>query len=226
MTEPGDIRIAIVDYGLGNLYSVKKACEHVGAVGVITSDSHEIMAADGIILPGVGAFGDAMRTLRSLGLVETLRKAAAVDKPLMGICLGIQLLMSESHEFGRHEGLNIIEGDVVPFEDPREGDRNLKVPEICWNGIERGVAGEGGWEHTPLAGLHDGVCMYFIHSYYVRPSDEGMVLSQTRYGDTLFCSSVKYGSVHGFQFHPERSGPEGLRIYRSWTGMIRAGKGV
>ena len=129
--------VAIVDYGLGNLYSVKHACMHVGLRARITCDPSEILAADATIVPGVGAFGDAMATLRRLDLVSALRDFVATNRPFVGICLGLQLLMSESEEFGCHKGLGIIDGMVVRFHESRLGGRQLKVPHISWNGIHR-----------------------------------------------------------------------------------------
>src|SRR5438105_140231 len=131
-------RVAIVDYGMGNLFSAWQACEKAGLEAVITSSAQEVMAADGVILPGVGAFGGAMETLRSLGLVPVLRNVASRGKPLFGICLGMQLLMSESEEFGRHEGLNIVKGRVVRLKDPMGNwGEPLKVPHVGWNRIHR-----------------------------------------------------------------------------------------
>lgn len=216
-------RVTIVDYGLGNLYSVLRACVHAGLEASITSDRRELAAADGIILPGVGAFGDAMATLRRLDLVGPLRDAADGGKPMLGICLGIQLLMSRSEEFGAHEGLDILKGTAKRFDGPREGDRPLKVPEICWNGIFRRPRPKVGdsWAGTPLEGLPDGEAMYFVHSYCVQPDDENVILSTTRYGQIEYCSSLRRGSLFAFQFHPERSGVEGLKIYHSWARLLR-----
>lgn len=217
--------VAIVDYGLGNLYSVQRACDHVGLRATITNDPDAVRRADGIILPGVGAFGDAMSTLRANGMVEVLREAIAADRPFMGICLGVQLLMSESHEFGQHEGLGIIAGDVVRFDAPRDlvdgRERVLKVPEVCWNR----VAATRSWAGTPLSVMRDGQHMYFVHSYYVRPADPSVVLSTTRYGDVEYCSSIARGNLFACQFHPERSGAEGLAIYRAWADQLARGNG-
>lgn len=216
------IRVAIVDYGLGNLYSVMRACSHVGLDAVITSDRRQVSGADGIILPGVGAFGDAMSTLRRLDLVGPLREAAAAGTPMLGICLGVQLLMSRSEEFGAHEGLDIVKGTVTRFDGPREGNRALKVPEICWNGVRRRAPGAAGdpWKDTPLEGQPDGVPMYFVHSYCVQPEDPGVILSTTRYGQIEYCSGVGRGTLFAFQFHPERSGPEGLKVYHAWSRLL------
>lgn len=210
-------RVAIIDHGLGNLFSVKHACEHVGIRADITSERKTILAADAVILPGVGAFGDAMDTLHRLDLVAVLRDIAASPKPLVGVCLGVQLLMTESYEFGHHRGLGIIEGPVVRFDHPKKDERELKVPQICWNRIDRRAP----WEGTLLDGIVDGEYMYFVHSFYVQPQDPSVVLSATRYGHIEFCSSLRKGSVFACQFHPERSSMQGLRMYRNLAAQIQ-----
>ena len=224
--------VAIVDYGLGNLYSVLRACERVGLNARITSSQRDVLAADGVILPGVGAFGDAMDNLRRMDLVGPLRETHAGGTPLVGICLGLQLMMSGSSEFGDHEGLGIIDGPAVHFGRPAGKDGVLKVPQVGWNRVFRHACDEATvgqlpdvahdpWHHTPLAGLADGPHMYFVHSYYVRPTDPGVVLSVTRYGDIEFCSAVRVGNTFAFQYHPERSGPDGLRVYRNIAGLMQ-----
>ncbi|MBI4354225.1 MAG: imidazole glycerol phosphate synthase subunit HisH [Candidatus Omnitrophica bacterium] len=212
-------RVAIVDYGMGNLFSVKHACEAVGLSAAITSSSEQIVSANAVILPGVGAFGDAMEALRRLDLISPLRDAAVSGAPLMGICLGMQLLMSESEEFGRHKGLGIIEGDVVRLAVSTEQGRVLKVPHIGWNRIERQARS---WDGSLLEGLTDGSAMYFVHSFYLRPVDPRVVLSVTRYGSTTFCSTLQQDHVFASQYHPERSGPLGLRMYRRLAARITA----
>lgn len=218
-------RVAIVDYGLGNLYSVKHACAHVGLDAKITSSKRDILEADAVILPGVGAFGDAMQSLHRLDLVSVLRDMAASPKPLVGICLGLQLLMTESYEFGRHQGLGIIEGPVVRFHDPMEGPRKLKVPQIGWNCIYKAVRNDKAeadpWRSSLLAGLADGEYMYFVHSFIVQPRDSSIVLSTSRYGHVEFCSSVRYRNIFACQFHPERSGGEGLKVYQNLAFCLR-----
>ncbi len=212
-----DVQVAIVDHGLGNLFSVKHACAQVGLSASVTSSAREIEEADAIILPGVGAFGDAMAILRQLDLIEVLRAAAVSGAPLMGICLGMQLLMSESFEFGRHEGLGIIKGDVVRFENPAAASPRWKVPQVGWNRIfKKGRA----WEQTGLESVEDASCMYFVHSFYVRPVDARFIVSITRYGQVEFCSSLQRGNVFATQFHPERSGPRGLQIYRNFAAQV------
>ena len=216
-------QVAIVDYGMGNLFSVKHACEHAGLQATITSSRAEVLAADAVIVPGIGAFSDAMETLRRHDLVTALQEIAASDKPLVGICLGMQLLMTESFEFGRHAGLDIIPGSVVRFQDPQGSTGPLKVPEVCWNPLCR-VKSETGdpWANTLLRGLPDGVFMYFVHSYYCQPEDRSVALSTTHYGDIEFCSSLRYRNIFACQCHPERSGPLGLQVYRNLAALLNS----
>lgn len=209
------ITAAIVDYGLGNLFSVKHACEHVGLAASITSTAKDILGADLVILPGVGAFGDAMAGLQRKDLSGPLRDVAASGKPLVGICLGLQLMMSESHEFGIHKGLGLFEGSVVRFDDPRGPTGILKVPQVGWNRIYRSGGSADSWAQTPLQKIADGEYLYFVHSYYAQPVDPAIGLTVTRYGHIEFFSGLRKNNVYAFQFHPERSGPRGLQIYRN-----------
>jgi glutamine amidotransferase len=211
-------KIAIVNYGLGNLFSVKNACEIVGLKGSVTSSKIEIRNADAVILPGVGAFGDAMNELRRLDLIEVLEKAATSSKPFIGICLGMQLLMEESFEFGHHRGLEIIKGSVVRFQVPLEaGKRKVKIPQVGWNRIYKvpRESKEDSWANTLLAGVADGEFMYYVHSYYVKPKNEDRTLSLSDYAGIHFCSSLKSQDIFACQYHPERSGSQGLRIYKN-----------
>lgn len=216
-------RIAIVDYGMGNLFSVKRACEHFGMHAAITSSFKDIESADAVILPGVGAFGDAMKNLEELNLVGLLQDTAAQNKPLVGICLGVQLLMEESFEFGRHKGLGIIKGRVVKFDHPVEGNRELKVPQVGWNRINKAKrpSGQDAWQATLLEGIKDGAFMYFVHSYIVQPSDPEVIISTTKYGHIDFCSSLGRKNIFASQFHPERSDFEGLKVYRNLACLIQ-----
>jgi glutamine amidotransferase len=220
---PRTSKVAIVDYSLGNLFSVKHACEHVGLDGFITHCKEEILSADAVILPGVGAFGDAMDNLRRLDLVSPLRDLAQSGKLLVGICLGQQLLMTESFEFGRHRGLDLFEGQVIRFTDPQGPQGALKVPQVGWNRIHRATRrGHADvWRGSPLEGIAEGEFMYFVHSFYVQPADPTVILSTTRYGHIDFCSSLRRGNIIAFQYHPERSGVHGMRIYQSLAAMIR-----
>ena len=218
------LQVAIVDFGMGNLFSAKHACEHVGMQALITSEKSHILSADAVILPGVGAFGDAMNSLHKLDLVEPLKDLAASEKPLVGICLGLQLLMTESQEFGLHKGLGIVKGPVVRFENPYGPRGPLKVPHIGWNGIfrpghlreQRRISNGHGRslerDSSARSARGERTC-YLVHSFYAIPENPGVTLSTSKYGNLEFCSSLRYGNVFAFQFHPERSGPDGLRIY-------------
>jgi glutamine amidotransferase len=211
-----DVReIVVVDYGLGNLYSVQRALSHVGASSRITSDAFELEGAAGIVLPGVGAFGDAIERLNATGLASALRDYAASGRPVLGVCLGMQLLFSASHEFGLHPGLDLISGSVERLSTQGENGRVVKVPHVGWNTV-RAVRIEG-WEGTPLEGLPSEVPQYFVHSYRAVPLDPATVLGVTEYGGENFCSSIAAANVFGCQFHPELSGPGGLRIYQNFA---------
>ncbi|MHA1598200.1 MAG: imidazole glycerol phosphate synthase subunit HisH [Alphaproteobacteria bacterium] len=213
------MKIAIVDYGLGNLFSIRQACEHAGMGVHVTGDAAELASGDAVLLPGVGAFANAMQALQEHDLISPIQDMAAAGKPLIGVCLGLQLLMRESHEFGSHAGLGLIDGTVERLGD---GDGALKVPHVGWNRIRRpdGVDWQGG----VYDGLDDGAYMYFVHSYYVKPDDAAVVLSTTRFGEDEFCSSVLQGNIYACQFHPERSGSQGLRVYDNMARMLSQGR--
>ena len=212
---------AIVDYGIGNLFSVQSACEHVGLKGITTSRKEDILSADGIILPGVGAFGDAMARLKELDLIYVLADCVQNGKPLMGICLGMQLLMSYSEEFGHHKGLGFINGAVVRFSDQGQQGKISKVPEVGWNRVFLpGGQGKDFWNKSPLNDINNGEFMYFVHSYYVVTENPSQVLAVTRYGTTEYCSCLRWQNVFATQFHPERSAAAGLHIYKNWAMTI------
>ena len=216
-------KVAIIDYQMGNVFSVRNACNSVGLHAEVTSEKKEVINADAVILPGVGAFGDAMKILQDLDLIEII-KNAAFTKPFVGICLGMQLLMNASYEFGYHEGLGVINGDAVRFENfSSTMERAIKVPHIGWNRINRARGNSGGnnWETSLLKGLRNQEFMYFVHSYYVRPEDPGLVVSVTNYGGIEFCSTLCFDNIFACQFHPERSGAAGLEIYRNLKDLIR-----
>ncbi|OHC76210.1 MAG: imidazole glycerol phosphate synthase, glutamine amidotransferase subunit [Rhodospirillales bacterium RIFCSPLOWO2_12_FULL_58_28] len=216
-------KIAIVDYGLGNLFSIGQACEHSGMSVTVTSRSDEMREADAILLPGVGAFADAMAALANLDLIRPLKDLAGEGKPLIGICLGLQLLMSKSYEFGTHDGLDLIKGEVrrLPTDAvaPKSSSKvRLKIPQVGWNKIHRpsGVS----WDKTVFQNIDDGAYMYFVHSYNVVPQDPEVIFSLSGFGDHVFCSSVKQGNIFACQFHPERSASQGLRMYQNIAGLL------
>jgi glutamine amidotransferase len=199
--------ITIVDYGVGNLRSVQKALERVGATAIVSGEPADLDAAQGVVLPGVGAFGDGMDSLRARGLIEPLLRQVEEGKPLLGICLGMQLLFEESEEMGRHPGLGLLPGRVVRFP---AGE--LKVPHVGWNRLD-----------TPkgdlLAGITDGAYAYFVHSYYVVPENTAGVLATTEYG-VEFASVVGRERLWGAQFHPEKSQEIGLRLLKNYAGLV------
>lgn len=204
----------MVDYGAGNLHSVAKAYESAGANVVLTSSAAEILAAECVILPGVGAFGDGMRGLEERGLVGALQEYAATGRPLMGICLGMQLFFDRSEEFGNEKGLGIIPGDVVAV--PRTA--GVKVPHVGWNDVKpvfRPSEDDAAtFEGTPLEGVTAGEYFYFCHSFTARPRDAEDAIGVTRYGDAELVVAVSRGNVWGTQYHPEKSGPVGLDLLR------------
>ena len=198
--------IAIVDYGVGNLFSLRSSFKAIGIDAEFTSDEKIIKSADKILLPGVGAFEDAARKLRDTGLGEVVVSQVKEGKPLLGICLGMQLLFERSFEFGCHEGLGLIPGDIVPFEG--RIDKSLKIPEIGWNQLTL---------NKPSAlykGFSGGEFVYFVHSYYA-DCDKNYVSAFSEY-DVIFPASVEYENVFGCQFHPEKSGKTGLKILENF----------
>lgn len=205
-------RVAIVDIGMGNLFSVAHACSAAGLEPLVTDHARTIERCDAVILPGVGAFGDAMRHLRELDLVGLLREIAVSDTPLLGICLGLQLLLRESLEFGAHEGLGIIDGIVRPFPSYDAGSRRWKVPHVGWAPVRWSAAASA---DPLLANVADGELMYFVHSLHADAADSNVVLGRADYAGVRFCAAVRAGNAAGFQFHPERSGRAGLKIYEN-----------
>jgi glutamine amidotransferase len=211
------ILVAIVDYKIGNLFSVQNALKHLELDSVITSDAEEIRKADALILPGVGAFGDAMNNLKGLGLIKPIKEFVDSGKPFMGICLGLQLLFSESEEFGTNKGLDIIKGNVVKFKQSGFNHNFTKVPQISWNQIySKNIY----WDATELKGIQNGEYMYFVHSFYVVPENPSHVLSVTYYEGFEYCSSIKMNNVFACQFHPEKSGRKGMRILKNFKDII------
>lgn len=209
------MKIAIVDYQLSNLFSVLNACKFVGLDARITYEKKEITEADAIILPGVGSFGNAMENLKKLDLIKSIKDFIASGKPFMGICLGMQLLMSESEECGPHKGLDIIKGSVkkIPSLD-KKGDKVL-IPQIGWNKILKPEEKDN-WLDSPLKNLKNNEFMYFVHSYYVDPVDKNVILAKTEYAGIKYCSAILYNNVFALQFHPEKSGKEGIKVYKDW----------
>ncbi len=197
--------IAVVDYGMGNLRSVSKALEHVGADVVVTSDKKKIKGADAIVLPGVGAFKDAVRNLKERGLWEVLIDEVAKGKPFLGICLGLQLVFEKSYEFGEEEGFGFIKGKVVKFKLPSE----YKIPHMGWNQVIKRK------NSALLEGIKEGEFFYFVHSYYVCPEEEDVKLTETEYG-IVFTSAIEKDNIFATQFHPEKSQKAGLKLLENF----------
>ena len=198
--------IAIIDYGVGNLFSLCSSLEKIGAQAVVTSDPAVIDAADHILLPGVGAYEDAARKLRETGMGDVVRQQAASGKPIMGICLGMQLLFDVSYEYGEHQGLGLIPGAVRPIRDIVPAD--YKVPHIGWNALHLLR------DDNPLFRyVKEGDCVYFVHSYYADCGDA--VTATSEYGAPI-TASVRKDNVYGCQFHPEKSGTVGLSILKAF----------
>ena len=207
--------IAIVDYGLGNLFSVRQAFEKTGIEATITSDVSRIAGASGILLPGVGAFGHAMTALRQTGLADAIISAAGRGVPVLGICLGAQLLLSKSYEFGVHEGLGLIPGEVRPLAPRELHGRTIKIPHVSWEPI--GPSGDGReWDSTILEKVDPGSYMYFVHSFVMVPESTGHELASSAYEGEIFTAAVQSENVTGLQFHPEKSGSVGLAVYRAF----------
>ncbi|MGE4352877.1 MAG: imidazole glycerol phosphate synthase subunit HisH [Oscillospiraceae bacterium] len=210
--------VAIIDYQISNLFSVQHALQYVGLNSVITSDKNKVIHADAAVLPGVGAFGDAMNNLDNLDLIQPIKDFISSGKPFMGICLGLQLLFTESEEFGKHQGLCVVPGIVRKFAfDTVPGERIAKVPQIAWNRIHRASQK---WEGTELDSLTDGEYMYFVHSFYVVPDSKRDIMSTTEYGGLNFCSSIKRNNVFAAQFHPEKSSRAGIKILNNLKNIV------
>ena len=198
--------IAILDYGVGNLFSLRSSLEYIGQQVIITADKDEIRRADKLILPGVGAFADAAKKLRDSGLDEVLREEVANGKELMGICLGMQMLFEKSYEFGEHDGLGLLKGAVVPMQGAIPAE--LKIPHIGWNELHFDKV------HPLFRYLKEGDCVYFVHSYFATDCADS-VIATAEYGKELTAAVAK-GNVMGCQFHPEKSGEVGLNILRAF----------
>jgi glutamine amidotransferase len=208
-------KIAIIDYQLGNLFSVQQACLHLGYEAKIVSTPEELELADYAILPGVGAFNDAMQNLNKLDMISPLKDFIASGKPFMGICLGLQLLFTESEEFGTSKGLDLIDGVIKKFPVLHdENNQKLKIPQIAWNQINEPETNK--WADSPLHTCVDGDFMYFVHSFYATPASNEVVLSTTEYGGLHYCSSIQRKNIFACQFHPEKSGLPGVEIYKNW----------
>lgn len=204
--------IGIIDYGVGNLFSLKSSFEAIGEEVFVSGNKSELREAEGLILPGVGAFADAIAKLRENSLDEFVREQAESGKPLMGICLGMQLLFEKSYEYGEHEGLSLLKGQVVPMQGsiPEE----LKIPHIGWNALHKIKS-----DSPLLKDVNEGDCVYFVHSFYAQNCEDSL-LATTEYGKELTAAVAK-GNVMGCQFHPEKSGETGMKILRAFVNICK-----
>ncbi|WP_298271855.1 imidazole glycerol phosphate synthase subunit HisH [Geobacter sp.] len=205
------VKIAIIDYGMGNLRSVQKGFEKVGFEAMVTADPKVVLEAEKVVLPGVGAFRDCMRNLEQGGFVEPILKVIRDGRPFLGICVGMQLLFTDSVEFGLYQGLNVIPGHVLRFpEGMREGGEELKVPHMGWNqlSIKR--------RPPAFAEVEDGANVYFVHSYYEMPDDAGVIAATCTYG-VEFCAAIWKDNIVATQFHPEKSQAVGLSILKNFA---------
>ena len=204
--------IAIIDYDLANLFSVKRAVEYNGNRAIITDLASEISQADKLILPGVGAYGEAMENIKRKELIPILKERVGKGVPILGICLGMQLLMSTSEELGIHEGLGFIDGEVKHFENCESFEKDQKVPFVGWSEIT--IPENKRWQNTILKDMKSNTHFYFVHSYVVIPSENKHVLARTSYGSHNYCAVVQKDNIIGCQFHPEKSGNAGLQILK------------
>lgn len=204
--------IAIIDYEMGNLKSIYKLLHHLNVESIITSEPKIIKDADGVILPGVGAFGDAMKHLSQKNLISVIDDLIKENKPLFGICLGQQLLFSQSSEMGRYAGLNIIEGEVIQFNISKVD----KVPQIGWNSVSFTNK-----DHYLVKGIPNDSYFYFVHSFYGVPKNEEDILGITKYGEIEFCSMISKDNVIATQFHPEKSSKYGIQIYQNFIDFCK-----
>ena len=208
-------QVSIIDYGLNNLKSVSMAFEKVGRSVEIVDRPEQVHTANCLVLPGIGAFGDGMHGLNQRKLIEPIRQKVSQGTPLLGICLGMQMLFTESEEFGVHKGLDLISGRVIPFRKPGDIKMNgYKVPHMGWNGLDK--PSSTAWKDTMLESTDEKNDVYFVHSFYPDVKDTKYVIATTEHGDQRFCSVVKKDNITGTQFHPEKSGTVGLNILKKF----------
>jgi imidazole glycerol-phosphate synthase subunit HisH len=205
--------VVLLDYGLGNLFSVRKALEHCGATVTLSEDPEVVLRAGRLVLPGVGAFRDGMAGLRVRHLIEPVLSVARSGKPVLGICLGMQMLMAYSEEFGRHEGLGVVPGGVLAIAPTAADGTPHRIPHIGWNSLEIPYAGRS-WSGTILEDTPIGSAVYLVHSFTAWPEDERFRLADCTYGGRRICAAVQSGNIYGCQFHPEKSAQVGLSILR------------
>lgn len=217
-------KITVIDYGMGNLFNVIRAFEAIECNVHVTGEINEIIKAERLLLPGVGAFEDGILDLKRNNLDSAIKEFSETDRPLLGVCLGMQLFMTSSEENGHHDGLDLIKGKVLRFKDPDDKSIRYKIPQIGWNGLlvpekNKNETKSIKWTDSILKGLDGKPYMYFLHSYYVMPVDDNIRIAQTLYGGNLFCSVFQKENIFGCQFHPERSGEQGLKILKNFLAL-------
>ena len=213
--------VSIINYGINNLKSVSMAFHKLGKTYKIIEDYRDILSAKCLILPGIGAFGDGMEELRKRGLIEPIRRKIDEGTPIFGICLGMQMLFTESEEFGIHKGLNLIPGRIISFKQPNNVNiKGYKVPHMGWNEIlkpsEGKIINDRNWNNTILTGIKERSDVFFVHSFFPEPENKSDILAKTIYGNYEFCSVVNNNNISGTQFHPEKSGRIGLQILKNF----------
>lgn len=210
------MNIVVIDYGIGNIKSIKNAFEELGVKVTLSRKKEDILNADGVILPGVGAFSHGMNNLIKYNLVEIIKEYVKTDKPLLGICLGMQMMLEESEEFGLTKGLGLIKGKVIKL--PVYQSNKVKLPHVSWNEIKNKNIK---WQNTILNNIPSNSDMYFVHTFVVKPDNDNEVLSVTEYKGVEFCSSVKKNNIYGCQFHPEKSAEIGLSIIKNFINLCK-----
>lgn len=210
------MNIVVIDYGIGNIKSIKNAFEALGVEVILSREKDAILNADGVILPGVGAFSHGMNNLSEYGLDDIIREYVKTNKPLLGICLGMQMMMEESEEFGITKGLGLIKGRVIKI--PVDQTKKIKLPHVSWNEIKDKSVD---WENTILEDVPRDSNMYFVHTFVAKPDHEENILSVSEYANVEFCSSVKKDNIYGCQFHPEKSATRGLGIIKNFIKICK-----
>lgn len=206
-------KVSIIDYGMGNLLSMQRALEKNGAQVSVATTPEEILLADRLVLPGVGAFPDGMAELNTRGMISAIHEYVKTGKILLGVCLGMQMLFDESEEIQATTGLGLIKGRVIKLPEMQANGQLNKVPHVAWSQI---YPTENSWENTFLRTTQPGTFMYFVHSFYAVPDNENSILAQSPFGDIQFCAAARSENVWGTQFHPEKSGEEGLKLLRKF----------
>jgi glutamine amidotransferase len=209
--------IAILDYGIGNVKSMLNAFENIGAKATLTANRDIILNADGLVLPGVGAFKKGMDNLKDLNLIHIIYEYVNTGKPFLGVCLGMQMLLEESEEFGITKGLGLIKGKVIRM--PLKENAPEKLPHVSWNTLQEPAKNR--WEHTILSKIPIQNDFYFVHSFVAKPLNEGDILATTQYGDTTFTAAVHNNNIFGTQFHPEKSGEMGFVILKKFINLLQ-----